>query len=126
MKNPEFSSESYTPDRLVVNTDGLRTGEETVLGGQGTLARGTVVARDSVNANKLVPVDSASATASINDAVAILAQDVDTSGGDAAAPLYYAGEFNEAELAFGGTDTIADHRDAMRQRGLFTRSAVSA
>lgn len=121
---PEFSSEAYTPDRLLFSSDGIRAGEETVLTGQGVLARGTVVARDG--AGKLVPVDSGSGTASVRSAVAILAQDVDTSGGDVDAPLYYAGEFNEDQLIFGGSDTIADHRDAMRQRGLFTRGPVSA
>lgn len=123
MTTSGFSSESYTPDRLLYNTDGLRTGEETVLAGQGTLARGTVVARDSGNADKLVPVNSSSPTPSIQVAVAILAEDVDTSGGDAAVPLYYAGEFNEGRVVFGGTDTADDHRDAMRQRGLFLRRA---
>lgn len=124
--DPQFTSESYTPDRLLFNTDGLRTGEETVLTGQGTLARGSVLARDSANSNKLVLVDDASATASVQIAVAILAKEIDTSSGDVDAPLYYAGEFNEDELTFGGDDTIADHRDAMRQRGLFTRKPVSA
>lgn len=123
---PEFSSESYTPDRLLYNTDGLRTGEDTVLTGQGTLARGTVLAVDTGNSNKLVAVDSDSATPSVQVAVAILAQEIDTSSGDVDAPLYYAGEFNEDELTFGADDTIADHRDAMRQRGLFTRAPVSA
>ncbi|MQM37679.1 hypothetical protein KBTX_01681 [wastewater metagenome] len=121
---PEFSTETYTPDRLLYSTDGIRTGEETVLGGQGVLARGTVVARDG--ADKLVPVDSGSGTQSVQTAVAILAADVDTSGGDVAAPLYYAGEFNEGRVSFGGTDTADTHRDAMRQRGLFLRTALPA
>lgn len=124
--DPEFSSESYTPDRLLYNTDGLRTGEETVLTGQGTLARGSVLARDSGNSNKLVLVNDASATPSIQVAVAILAKEVDTSSGDVEAPLYYAGEFNEDELTFGGDDVADDHRDALRQRGIFIRKPVSA
>lgn len=124
--NPEFSSESYTPDRLLYNTDGLRTGEGTLSADQGTLTRGTVLAEDSGDSNNLVPVDSDSATASIQVAVAILAQDTDTTGAAVEAPLYFAGEFNEDELTFGADDTIADHRDALRQRGIFTRKPVSA
>lgn len=124
--HPEFSSESYTPDRLLYNTDGLRTGEETLLGSQGILVRGTVLARDSGNSNQLVPVNSGSATASIQIAVAILAEDTDTSGGAVDAPLYYAGEFNEDQLTFGGTDVSDTHRDALRQRGIFIRKPVSA
>jgi len=124
--HPEYNTESYTPDRLLYNTDGLRTGEETVLTGQGTLARGSVLARDSGNSDKLVLVDSASGTTSITAPVAILAEEADTSSGDVDAPLYYAGEFNEDELTFGGSDTADTHRDAMRQRGLFIRTPVSA
>lgn len=124
--HPEMTTDAYTPDRLLYNVDGLRTGEETLLGNQGTLTRGTVLARDSTNNDKLVPVDSSSGTNSITIPVAILAHDTDTSNGDIAAPLYYAGEFNEDQLTFGGSDTIATHRDSMRQRGLFTRSPVSA
>lgn len=123
--DPEFTSEAYSPDQLLYNTDGLRTGEETVLTGQGTLARGTVLARDSGNSDKLVVVDSGSGTVSINTAVAILAKEIDTSSGDVDAPQYYAGEFNEDSLTFGGTDTADTHRDAMRQRGLFIRTPVS-
>jgi len=80
--HPEYNTESYTPDRLLYNTDGLRTGEETVLTGQGTLARGSVLARDSGNSDKLVLVDSASGTTSITAPVAILAEEADTSSGD--------------------------------------------
>lgn len=124
--DPKFSSETYTPDRLLFNTDGVRTGGDVLLTGNGVLARGTVLARDSANGNKLVPVDSASATASVTEAVAILADEADTSSGDVEAEIYWAGEFNEDQLTFGGTDVSDTHRDAMRKVGLYMRTPVSA
>jgi hypothetical protein len=93
----------------------------TVLTGQ-TLAAGTVLALDG--AGKAVPVDSG--TPSIQNPVAILAHDVDTTGGDREAIAYYAGEFNEAALTFGGSDTADTHRDALRRLGIYLTNNVGA
>lgn len=123
--NPTFSSETYAPDRLIAGDAKVITGSGTILAGQ-SLTRGTVLARDSANGDKLVPVDSASETASIKAPIAILAQDTDTTAGDAVAPLYLSGEFNEGALTFGGTDTAADHRDALRDLAIYLKGAVSA
>ncbi|WP_321367944.1 head decoration protein [uncultured Desulfuromusa sp.] len=117
--------ETYTPDNLIAGDFPLVTGDGTILTGQ-TLVRGTVLAKDSGNDNKLVIVDSASGTASIQAPVAVLAQDVDASAGDAVAPLYLAGEFTERSLTFGGTDTADTHRDALRDLSIFIKKTVAA
>lgn len=88
------------------------------------LTAGAVLALDG--AGKGVLVDSASATASIQNPVAILAHDVDTTEGDAEAIVYYAGEFNEAALTFGGTDTADTHRDALRPLGIYLTTNLGA
>lgn len=124
--DPEFSSNNYTPDRLIAGDYPLVTRTMTIKTGQGTLARGTVLAKDSANGDKLVPVDSASGTVSINDPVAILAKDADTSGGDVEGSVYLSGEFNEGELTFGGADTADTHRDAMRDLNMYLKPALSA
>jgi len=95
----------------------------TVLAGQ-VLSIGTVLALDA--AGKAVPVDSASPTAEIQNPVAILAHDVDTTGADGEAIAYLAGEFNELALTFGGTDTADDHRDAMRPLGFYLTTNLGA
>lgn len=121
------------------NTEGTRTyqnliaGEfprvekvETLLSGAGDLSAGAVLAQDSGNSNKLVLVDNASATSSIQSPYAILAEDVDASAADAEAVVYLSGHFNEDVLTFGGDDTIADHRAALRQLGIYTGSNLGA
>lgn len=123
--NPSFSTETYSPDRLIAGDYPVVTRTMTVLTGQ-ELVRGTVLAKDSGNGDKLVPVDSGSGTASIKQPFCVLAQDVDSSGGDVAAPVYLSGEFNEGELTFGGTDTADTHRDALRALNIYLKSAVSA
>ena len=117
--------ETYIPDNQIAGGFPLVTGDGTIFSGQ-NLVRGTGLAKDSGNADKLVVVDSASGTASIQTPVAVLAEDVDASGGDAVAPLYLAGEFNESALAFGGTDTADTHRDALRDLSIFLKKSVSA
>lgn len=121
------------------NTEGTRTyqnliaGEfprvekvETILSGSGVLSAGAVLAQDSGNSNKLVPVDDASATSSIQSPYAILAEDIDATSGDVEAVVYLSGHFNEAVLSFGGDDTIADHRAALRELGIYTGSNLGA
>lgn len=100
--------------------------KETILSGTGDLKAGAVLAQDSGNANKLVLVDDASATASIQTPYAILANDVDASAADAEAIVYLSGEFNESVLSFGGDDTADDHRAALRQLGIYLGTNVGA
>jgi hypothetical protein len=117
--------ETFTPDKLLASDYPAVTDIRTVLTGQ-TLTRGTVLAEDSVNSNKLVPVDSGSATASINDPVCILAEDTDASSADANAVVFLSGAFNEGALTFGGTDTADTHRKALRDLNIYLKKAVSA
>lgn len=117
--------ETYSPDNLIAGTFPIADGDGTILTGQ-TLVRGTVLAKDSGNADKLVVVDTANALASIKLPHSILAEDVDASAGDVVAPVYLAGEFNEDSLVFGGTDTADTHRDALRDLSIFLKKPVSA
>ena len=117
--------ETYSPDNLIAGDFPMVTGDGTILAGR-SLVRGTVLAKDSANSNKLVAVDSASGTTSIQSPVAVLAADVDASEADAVGPLYLAGEFTENALTFGGTDTADTHRDAMRDLSMFIKKTVAA
>lgn len=117
--------ETYTPDNLIAGGFPIATGDGTILAGQ-ILTRGTVVAKDSGNANKLVIVDSASGTPSIQAPHAVLGEDVDATAGDVLAPLYISGEFNEDALAFGGADDVDTHRDALRDLSIYLKKPVSA
>jgi len=117
--------ETLTHDNLLANDYPAVTDIKTVLTGQ-NLTKGTVLAEDSGNSNKCVPVDSGHATASIQDPLYILAEDCDASGGDAQAQVYLSGAFNENALTFGGTDDADTHRVALRDLNIYLKKSVPA
>lgn len=94
----------------------------TVLAGAGDLEPGMVLAQDSGNGNKLVPVDSQSATASIQVAFAVLATIANASGSDVEATVFVRGYFYASGLSFGGTDTADTHRGELRKRGIYIKT----
>lgn len=96
----------------------------TVADGAGNLTAGAVLALDGSGNGVLV--DSGNATPSIQSPHAILAQDIDASTTGGEVIVYLAGHFNESELTFGGTDTVADHRAALRQLGIYLGTNVGA
>ncbi|HSH27168.1 MAG TPA: head decoration protein [Wenzhouxiangella sp.] len=90
-----------------------------VASGAGDLSAGAVLAKDSNDDDKLVLVDSGSGTASIQTAYGVLGADVDATSDDVEAIVHIKGHFNELALTFGGTDTVEDHREALRGLGIF-------
>jgi hypothetical protein len=99
-------------------------GAETITGGN--FARGTVLGYLTAT-DKCTIVDSEADPADGSENVyAILAEDVDASGGDVVGVVYYTGEFNTAKLTFGGTDDADDHKVAARNIGIFFKDAVPA
>jgi len=110
---------TLTQDNLIAGNMPRVTEKQTVLSGAGALKAGAVLAKDSANGNKLVPVDSASPTPSVQSPFAVLAFDVDASASDAEAMVWLSGHLNELALTFGGADTADDHRAALRGLGIF-------
>lgn len=55
----------------------------------------------------------------------ILAEEVDTSGGDVTTEAYISGHFNRQALIFGGTDTADDHEDKLRELGIHLSDNIS-
>jgi hypothetical protein len=117
--------ETLNYDNLLASDYPAVTDIRTILTGQ-NLTRGTVLAKDSANDSKLVAVDSSSETSSIKDPICILAEDVDTSAGDANGLVYLSGAFNQNQLTFGGTDAADDHRDALRDLNIYLKNSVTA
>jgi hypothetical protein len=58
--------------------------------------------------------------------LAILAEACDASGGDAQATVYLSGAFTESGVTFGGTDTAATHRAALRDLNIYLKKSVAA
>ncbi|MBO8136795.1 MAG: head decoration protein [Desulfotomaculum sp.] len=58
-------------------------------------------------------------------AVCILAEEVDTTGGDVTTEAYTSGHFNRQALIFGGDDTAANHETRLRELGIYLSDNIS-
>ncbi len=115
--------ETFTPDKLFAgNVMPVVAGSETIVSGAGAIARGTVLGQITTG-GKCKVLNSANSDGS-QSVYAILAAAVDATSGDVVAPVYYTGEFNQAALTFGGSDTAATHKTAARKIGLFFKTTI--
>lgn len=116
---------STTPDQLMVTgvTDIITKGE-TILTGQGVVARGTVMGLITAS-GKLAVCDVASTDGS-EVPYGVLTSTVDTTAADVEGTVYLTGSFNDdpAVLIFGGATVVTNVWDAMRIRGMFALSAT--
>ncbi len=55
---------------------------------------------------------------------AVLADDVDASGGDEPASIYLTGEFNENVMVFGTGHTADNTRDALHEKSIFLKKPL--
>jgi hypothetical protein len=112
------SLDTFVPDNLIAGNEvPLLVKAVTLKADQGVLKRGTVLG--IITATGLaVPVNSTNTDGS-QVADSILADDVDTTGGNVVAEAYVSGHFNRKALIFGGTDTAANHETRLRELGIF-------
>lgn len=75
----------------------------------GALKRGTLVSA------------AGAAVTAAEDVYAVLAEDVDATGGAKVAAVYLTGEFNAAALVVGGSIAVADCKAAARKIGIFIK-----
>lgn len=115
--------ETLTPDKLLANDYPLVTDIVTILTGQ-NLTRGTLLGKVTAT-GKYIKCDSAAVDGS-QTPVAILSEDCDASAGDKQAVIYLSGAFNQGAVVFGGADTAATHRAALRNLNIYLKSAVAA
>lgn len=117
----EFDTKSKvnTQDLLVTNNVHCVERGETILSGE-VVARGMVMGKITAT-GKLVEVDDTLANGAQNP-YGVMANDVDATAGDKVGPVFIKGEFLEEKLTFGDNDTIDDHRVAMRDLGMLTKS----
>lgn len=78
----------------------------------------------AAGSGKLKLINSANVDGS-SKIYAILAEDCDATSADKACVVYYTGEFNQAALTFGGSDTYATHKVDARRLDIFFKPAVS-
>lgn len=115
-------SETFTPDKLIAGEYPLVTDQVTILSGQ-NLTRGAVLGKVTAS-GKHVICDSAGTDDGRRTPVAVLAENCDASAADKVATIYLSGAFNEAAVTFGGTDTVATHRAALRDLNIYLKKAV--
>lgn len=125
--NPSYSTTTeLVHDDLLAgdNVGPVTEGRVTIVSGQ-KLARGALLGKITTG-GKYTASLSASSDGS-QTPVAILANDVDASGGDVTnALVYVSGEFNERRVIFGTGHTAASVRDALRARGIHLKDSVPA
>jgi hypothetical protein len=114
-------SETYTHDKLIGGDFPLVTESATILDGQ-DVARGALMGKVTAS-GKLKICDSGNSDGSENP-YAVMAEAAAPSGADGVATVYLTGQFNIVALTFGGTDTFATHRVAMRALSMFGRESI--
>ena len=125
-QQPGVTVESYVPDQLIAGQFFRVTfGNAVLAGGQGVLARGTLLGQVTATGKYLVA--TAAATDGSQVPSAVLADSYDTTLGDVTgAGLYLTGEFNANRVIFGAGVTAASAFAALRGVNIFLKSAVSA
>lgn len=123
MPNPNEIG-SHTFDNLISGCVEV-TDPATLVSGAGNLKRGSVLGKITAS-GKLTLVNSAGTDDGRRTPYAVLLEDTDATSADKAAPVALAGVFNGAALIFGGSDTLATHRAALRDVGIFTQAHVAA
>jgi hypothetical protein len=126
--NPVVSDATVAPavDDLLAgdNVGPVTDGRATILSGQ-VLSRGALLGR--VTASGKLTLSTSAAVNGAEVPVAILANDVDASGGDVTNSLVYtAGEFNERKVIFGTGHTAASVRNALAKIGIHLKDSVPA
>lgn len=122
--NADFQTEgTFTHPNLIAGEYPRVERKVTVTSGL-TLAAGTVLGRVTTGGQMVAVDDSLSNGAQAP--YAILAEAVDASAAAKEGIAYLSGEFNESALVFGGDDTIADHRDALRAINIYTKTNLGA
>ncbi len=112
--------ETFTPDKLLAGDYPAVT--DIVVIDTGALVRGTLLGKITAT-GKYIKCDSAAVDGS-QAPLAILAEDADATAGDVNATVYLSGAFNQDAVTFGGADTAATHRAALRDLNIYLKAVA--
>jgi len=121
MSSAEFSSTSYSPDRLIAGDFPIVTAKVTI--DTGNLARGSVLGR--ITATGKYVLSAAAAGDGSEVPRAILAEAVDATAADKEAIVYLSGEFNEDRVTLGAGHTLASIRDGLRDLDIHLKGPIA-
>lgn len=103
-ETPGIAAEIFLPDQLIAGDAKVVSHGATFLTGQGVIARGTVVGLVTSSQKYIKSVQTASDGS--QTALAIVADTVDTTAGDALGGVYLSGEFNSDAMTFDASWTL--------------------
>lgn len=114
---------TYTPDALIAGDFPVRTEKATIISGQ-NLQRGALLG--VITASGKYNLSLSAAGDGSNTPRAILAEDVDASGGDKEAIVYVSGDFNQDAITYGTGHTAASVKAGLRDFNIYLHAPVSA
>lgn len=117
-------TEVYTPDNLFAGHVMPKVTDTGVIASGQNLSRGALLGRITAS-GKLKLVDK-NATDGSQTVYAVLAEAVDATTDDKTATIFLTGEFNENALTVAAENTVAEHKAAARNIGIFIKSVVRA
>ncbi|HBC1012505.1 TPA: head decoration protein [Escherichia coli] len=123
--SPGCWSVEYSPDQLIAGPLQLITKTVTLTGGE-ILKRGTVLGRITSGGIYTICKRGSDVTDGSDVPVAVLMDDVDTSGGDAQGGVYLMGEFNAGRVIFDESWTVEELTTELEKEKIFLRLPVSA
>lgn len=96
------------------------TSSVTVLAGQGVLKTGSILGKVTASGKYKLVDKSASDGSQV--ASVVLAENVDTTGADRVAVVYTSGLFNTDSLIVAAGDTVAAHKDELRNGNIYIKT----
>jgi hypothetical protein len=110
------TTEVFTPDALLLTTDGVRTKKRTLVSGQ-NLARGAVLG--IITTGGRLTLSASAASDGSQTPRYILAESCNASAADAECVVYETGSFNGAAMILGAGHTLASIEQGLRSNGIF-------
>ncbi len=118
-------AETYTPDNLIAGETRTVCDIVTIASGGTALKRGAVLGKVTASGNLIL--SASNAVDGSQTPTAILAEDCDPSAADVTnVAVYVKGEFNANALSFGTGHTAVTVKDALRDGGIYIKTAVTA
>ncbi|MGL6222783.1 MAG: head decoration protein [Steroidobacteraceae bacterium] len=114
---------TFTPDNLSAGDYPVRTRKVTIVSGQ-NLVRGALLGQITTGGKYNLSLSAASDGSQTPRA--ILAEDIDASGGDKEAVVYISGDFNERAITYGTAHTAATVREGLRDQNIYLHAPVPA
>lgn len=116
MSQASFSSETYSPDRLVAGDPSRLLARSITLTSGQNLSRGALLGKITTGGEYTLSLSASSDGSETPDL--ILAEDTDASGGDVVTIAYERGDFDENEVTFGTGHTADSVREGLRAKGI--------